>query len=323
MKKIISIGELLIDFIPNEKGNKLKDVHSFIKMPGGAPANVCVQVSKLNQESKFIGQIGKDGFGDFLKTTLNLNQVNTDNLYQTSLAKTALAFVTLTDEGERDFAFYRNPSADQLLNQNQVKNIDLSNSILHFCSLSLDDYPLKDAVTYLLEKQKKHGGLISFDPNLRFSLLNDLEAYRAVITSYLNYADILKISDDELFFITQKEKEIDAISYLFSFNLTYLIITRGQHGVTLINKQSTIDVAGYPVDVVDTTGAGDSWIGAFLSKIAAYDSINDIDHNLLREILTFANAAAALTTTKKGAISALPNLNEVMNFIKYHNLKNQ
>lgn len=321
MKKIICTGELLIDFIPKEKGKKIKDIENFIKKPGGAPANVCVQAAKLGAPTKFIGQVGKDGFGDFLKKELELNQVDVSHLYQTDAANTALAFVTLTHEGERDFVFYRNGSADQILNQSQVSHIDMTNSIFHFGSLSLDDFPLKDALRSLLVQCKVNNCLVSFDPNLRLSLFKDLRHYQKVIIDFMSYTDILKVSDDELEFITKKDNEYDAINYLFNLGIKYLIITRGKDGVTFIDKNRTLHQKGFKVKVKDTTGAGDSWIGAFLAQIANVYSLDDYSDDQILDILKHANAAAAITTTSIGAISALPSLEEVNHFIKKHNSK--
>jgi fructokinase len=319
MKRIISSGELLIDFIPKEKGKKIKDIETFIKKPGGAPANVCVQAAKLGAPAKFIGQVGKDGFGDFLKTKLIENNIDVTHLYQTEHASTALAFVTLTHEGEREFVFYRDPSADQLLNSNQVNQIDCTNSIFHFCSLSLDDYPLRDAIRDLLVNNKVNNNLVSFDPNLRLSLFKNHKAYQKVIIDFMAYTDILKVSDDELSFITKKDNEYDAINYLFNLGIKYLIITRGKDGVTFIDKNRTLHQNGFKVKVKDTTGAGDSWIGAFLAQIANIDTLDDYSDEQILDILNFANAAAAITTTSIGAISALPSASEVDSFIKKHN----
>mgnify|MGYP000418678739 CR=1 FL=1 len=318
MKKIICSGELLIDFIPKETGRKIKDIDYFIKKPGGAPANVCVQAAKLGAPAKFIGQVGKDGFGDFLKHALETNHVDVSDLYQTDAANTALAFVTLTNEGERDFVFYRNGSADQILNQTQVSHIDVSNSIFHFGSLSLDDFPLKDAMRALLVQCKVNNCLVSYDPNIRVSLFKDLRLYQKVIIDFMAYTDILKVSDDEILFITKKDNEFDAINYLFNLGIKCLIITRGKDGVTYIDKKRTLHQKGFKVKVKDTTGAGDAWIGSFLAQIASTSDLEELSDEKLIDILTYANAAAALTTTNIGAISALPNHKQVLSFLNKH-----
>jgi fructokinase len=316
MKQIVSIGELLIDFLPSEKGKSLRNIQTFHKMPGGAPANVCVQAAKLGLPATFIGQVGDDGFGNFLIETLKSFNVNVDYVFKSSISKTALAFVTLTESGERDFIFYRNPSADQLLNVSQIEHIEINDSIFHFCSLSLDNYPLKDALHLLLMKHKKHKNLISFDPNLRLSLFENHHDYHEVIKTYITYSDLLKVSDDELYFITQKNDEQEAIDFLFSLGIKYLVITRGKDGVTYIDTHRTLNHSAYQVNVMDTTGAGDSWIGTFLSRIAYYENIESISDDALLEILGYANAAAALTTSKQGAIHALPDTHDIKTFME-------
>lgn len=316
MKRIITIGELLIDFIPNEKGLAIKNVNQFIKLPGGAPANVAAAVSKLGGNASFIGQVGNDGFGDFLIDTMKNEGVDTSYLFQHKTARTALAFVTLTKEGERDFAFYRNPSADQLLTPLQLPHDIYQDSIIHFCSLSLDNYPLRDTLDQVIQEAKQQNALISFDPNLRLSLFSDHTFYKDIINTYLVYADILKVSDDELLFITGTNKIEEALAYFFSLGIRYVILTQGKKGAVLYKRDESIHADGYLVNVEDTTGAGDSFIGAFLYQVAQHDEIDTIKNEQFYEILKFSNAAAALTTTKFGAISALPTHKEVINFIK-------
>lgn len=316
MKRIMTIGELLIDFIPNKKGLAIKHVSEFTKLPGGAPANVSAAVSKLGGKASFIGQVGQDGFGDFLIDTMKNVGVDTTYLFQHPTARTALAFVTLTKEGERDFAFYRNPSADQLLTPKQLPHNIYQDSIIHFCSLSLDDYPLRDTLDQVIKEAKQQNALISFDPNLRLSLFSDHKFYREIINTYLGFADILKVSEDELLFITGTKLIDEALAYFFSLGIRYVILTKGKDGATLYKKGASIDAKGYRVKVEDTTGAGDSFIGAFLYKVAQYDDIDKITNDQIYDILTFSNAVAALTTTKFGAISAIPTKKEVIDFIK-------
>lgn len=161
MKHLVTMGELLIDFIPLEKGRKLKEVTGFTKYPGGAPANVAVAGVKSGISSYFIGQVGKDAFGDYLVDCLKDEGVSCDYLYQSSLAKTALAYVTLSDAGERDFIFYRDPSADQLLHADQVEESILKDCVFHFCSVSLCDYPIRDAHIKAIDSARLQGGFIS------------------------------------------------------------------------------------------------------------------------------------------------------------------
>ena len=164
MRHLVCIGELLIDFLPNEKGIKLEQVKSFTKHPGGAPANVAVAGRKSGIKSYFVGQVGEDAFGNYLKKTLNDFGVDTNNLYQTKKAKTALAYVSLTDDGERDFVFYRNPSADQLFDMSLLDYNLFKKCVLHFCSVSLSNYPIKEAHLKAIQYTKEQNGFISFDP---------------------------------------------------------------------------------------------------------------------------------------------------------------
>jgi len=322
MGRVFTIGEALIDFIPEQKGVALKSVSSFERAPGGAPANVSVAVSKLGGESVFIGKLGFDAFGDFLIETLKEAGVETKYIYRTNKANTALAFVSLKEDGDRDFSFYRNPSADMLLEENEIdKNWFNKEDILHFCSVSLIDAPVKKAHIAAIKAVKEIGGLISFDPNIRLPLWENHEEYKKVINEFLKYADIVKISEDELEFITNIKEEEKAINYILSYeNIKILIITKGKNGASAYFNNSKVSVEGYNVKVVDTTGAGDSFIGAFLYKLSKYNidinNISNISKSEMEEMLKFANAVAALTTTNKGAISSLPSKKDVEDFIK-------
>ena len=315
MKHIVCMGELLIDFIPNDKGVKLSEVTGFTKYPGGAPANVCVAAKKAGVDSYFLGQVGKDSFGDFLIDTLKNNQVDTSFIHQTDKAKTALAFVSLTKEGERDFIFYRDPSADQLYRSSQVPTNILKESIFHFCSVSLSDYPIKNAHIKAINYVKSHGGFISFDPNLRLSLWSDHAAYKKVVNEFIPLADLLKISDDELLFITGEDSEEKALLKLFVGDVKYVIITHGKDGSSLHFKDARkIYQPGYKVSVLDTTGAGDAFIGSFLAEMSKVDL--NFNTETVSKALDVANAKAALTTTKYGGISAIPSEDEYQEFKK-------
>lgn len=317
MAKIFTIGEALIDFISEQSGVELKKVNSFQKAPGGAPANVAATVSILGGRSYFIGKLGKDSFGDFLVETLKNVGVCTEYIFRTSKANTALAFVSLKENGERDFSFYRNPSADMLLEESEIcSDWFEAGDILHFCSVSLIDAPVRKAHIAAIEAVKKAGGLISFDPNIRLPLWQNHEEYKSIIREFIKYGDILKISEDELEFITGINDEEKAIQWLFQFDIKVLLITRGGKGASAYFGGCELDVEGFKVKAVDTTGAGDSFIGAFLFKILSKDiDINNISYKDMQHILEFANAVAALTTMNKGAISALPSLETVENFI--------
>lgn len=313
MKKVYTIGEALIDFIPHEIGVPIEEVASFKKMPGGAPANVAATVAKLGGRSSFIGQVGEDHFGYYLKDILSKNGVDVSHVLHTNKANTALAFVALKEEGEREFVFYRKPSADMLLNRADVQEVGFSvDDILHFCSVDLIEADVKYAHVEVIRNIKDVGGTVCFDPNVRKNLWDDLDAYQKTIQQFIPYADILKVSVDELAFITGEEEETKAIRSLLAGSASLVIVTRGKDGVSFYTNTDDVSVEGFKVKAVDTTGAGDSFIGAFLYHFATMEKdVIDLTIGELAEIGRFANAAAALVTTKQGAISALPGIEEI------------
>jgi fructokinase len=315
MKHLVTIGELLIDFMPLEKGRKLKDVTGFTRFPGGAPANVAVAGYKSGVKSYFIGQVGQDAFGDYLVESLKKEGVCCEYLFQTNRANTALAYVTLSDSGERDFIFYRNPSADQLLDTHQIPFELLHDCVLHFCSVSLCDYPIKQAHMKAIDIARNHNSFISFDPNLRLSLFKNLVEYKNVINHFIPMADLLKISNDELEFITGHSEISEALSTLFVGHVKYVIITKGSQGSSFYYKDGLhLDSNAFKVNVIDTTGAGDAFIGTFLAEMIRQD-LTFTKQNV-EKALFVANAKAALTTTKYGGMSSIPTEDELHQFIE-------
>jgi len=312
--KVFSIGEALIDFIPREKGVPLKEVTEFQKAPGGAPANVACALGKLGINSIFIGKVGADAFGDFLIDTLSGCNVDTSYMSQTRIAKTALAFVSLKADGNRDFMFYRNPSADMLLSKDEIDSNWFSKSdVLHFGSVDLIEAPVKYAHKKAINSVKSKGGTISFDPNVRLALWDDEKCCKDTINEFLPYADILKISDEELEFITGLNNEADALRSLFVGNVKIIAYTKGSKGAELHTESLAVSVPARDVEVIDTTGAGDAFMGALLYKLISYrDVLYNITEKQAYDILNFANTAASISVTRKGAISSLPSLDEIM-----------
>lgn len=309
--KLFSIGEVLIDFIPLQKGKALKDVSSFERAPGGAPANVAAAVAKFGGNSALITKVGIDAFGDFLLEQLTHFGVSTDKILRTKEANTGLAFVSLREDGERDFSFYRKPSADLLLMDTEIEeNWFHEGDILHFCSVDLVESPMKGAHIKAIKSVKTHSGLISFDPNVRLPLWNDPEECRKTILEFIPMAHILKVSDEELEFITGIADERKAIASLFKGDVKVVIFTKGSKGAELYVKDKKYESMGYDVKVEDTTGAGDAFIGGVLYQLlnrkVNQNNLVDIIEEFHEDILRFANASGALTTTKKGAISAIP-----------------
>ncbi|QMS85080.1 carbohydrate kinase family protein [Candidatus Xianfuyuplasma coldseepsis] len=308
MNKLISIGELLIDFIPKEKGRKLKDVVNYERVAGGAPANVAACVTRLGGSAIMLTKVGKDGFGDHLIESLNAVGVDTSHIKRTDKANTALAFVSLTNDGERDFSFYRNPSADMLLEPKDIdESIFKKGDVLHFCSVDLVDYPVRKAHKAAIEYAQKHDMIISFDPNLRFPLWPDKDAYKKTINQFIPEAHILKISDDELLFITGIENKSDAIQSLFKGNVRVIILTEGSNGASIYTKQNVIFVPSEKVKPVDTTGAGDSFIGAIIYQLLARGiNLNNLEDVQDEAILSFAHKVSQHVVLEKGAIPVMP-----------------
>lgn len=321
MGNLLSIGEILIDFIPQQKGIALKDVISFERVPGGAPANVAVAVAKFGGNASLITKLGEDAFGDFLLEQLKKSGVSTDKVLRTKQANTGLAFVSLRENGERDFSFYRNPSADLLLADSEI-NADWFNQgdILHFCSVDLVESPMKQAHIKAIQSAKDRGGIISFDPNVRLPLWDDPQDCRNTILDFIPLSHIVKISDEELEFITGIADEQQAIASLFTGDVKLVVFTKGAEGADLYVQNEKYSSAGYSVEVEDTTGAGDAFIGGFLyqllDKNADQANLELIASTHYKEILAFANASGALTTTGKGAISSIPSKEQVLEVIR-------
>ncbi|TYI06545.1 hypothetical protein ES332_A10G165700v1 [Gossypium tomentosum] len=313
---IVSFGEMLIDFVPTVSGVSLAEAPGFLKAPGGAPANVAIAVSRLGGKASFVGKLGDDEFGHMLAEILKQNGVSGDGILFDQGARTALAFVTLRADGEREFMFYRNPSADMLLTPEEL-NLDLIRSakVFHYGSISLIVEPCRSAHLKAMEVAKESGALLSYDPNLRLPLWPSADEARKQILSIWDKADIIKVSDVELEFLTGSNKIDDETAMkLWRPNLTLLLITLGEKGSMYYTKYFHGSVDAFHVNTVDTTGAGDSFVGALLCKIVEDPTILE-NESKLREVLKFANACGAITTTKKGAIPALPTEAEVLALI--------
>ncbi|KAK9200930.1 hypothetical protein WN944_016130 [Citrus x changshan-huyou] len=314
---IVSFGEMLIDFVPTVSGVSLAEAPGFLKAPGGAPANVAIAVARLGGKAAFVGKLGDDEFGHMLAGILKENGVSADGINFDQGARTALAFVTLRADGEREFMFYRNPSADMLLRPDEL-NLELIRSakVFHYGSISLIVEPCRSAHLEAMKAAKEAGALLSYDPNLRLPLWPSPEEAREQIMSIWDKAEVIKVSDVELEFLTGSDKIDDesALS-LWHPNLKLLLVTLGEHGCRYYTKSFKGAVDAFHVNTVDTTGAGDAFVGALLGKLVDDQSVLE-DEPRLREILKFANACGAITTTKKGAIPALPTESEALNLLK-------
>lgn len=305
MFDVVSLGELLIDFTPVMIDKKLL----FEKNAGGAPANVAVGASKLGLKTAFIGKVGNDGFGHFLKETLELYNVDTSGLVIDDNFNTTLAFVELNEKGERSFTFVRKNGADTKLKPEELKQDIIKNTkIFHFGSLSMTDEPSFSAT---LKAIKTTNGLISFDPNIRTSLWRDLKLAKERIIKVIKYANILKLSEEELYFLTDIKDIEKAVEHLKKqFKTEIILITLGEKGSFYSTETKSGYVDTLKVNSIDTTGAGDSFLAAFL-----YYFISNQNKSFnIEEGVKFANIAAAITVTRRGAIPALPTLEEINNF---------
>lgn len=311
---IVCFGEMLIDFVPTISGLSLADAPAFKKAPGGAPANVAVGIARLGGSSAFIGKVGEDEFGYMLADILKQNNVNSKGMRFDPGARTALAFVTLRSDGEREFMFYRNPSADMLLQEEELDlDIIKKAKIFHYGSISLITEPCKSAHIAATKAAKDAGVLLSYDPNLRLPLWPSAKSARDGILSIWDSADIIKVSEEEISFLTEGGDPYDdsIVSKLYHPNLKLLLVTEGPDGCRYYTKKFNGRVGGLKVDQVDTTGAGDAFVAGILSQVATDISLLQ-DEAKLREALKFANACGALTVKERGAIPALPTRRAVL-----------
>ncbi|KAG7533860.1 Ribokinase-like [Arabidopsis thaliana x Arabidopsis arenosa] len=315
---VVCFGEMLIDFVPTVGGVSLAEAPAFKKAPGGAPANVAVGVSRLGGSSAFIGKVGDDEFGRMLADILRLNNVDNSGMRFDHNARTALAFVTLRGDGEREFLFFRHPSADMLLLESELdKNLIQKAKIFHYGSISLIEEPCRSTQLAAMKIAKSAGSLLSYDPNLRLPLWPSEEAARKEIMSIWNLADVIKISEDEITFLTGGDDPYDddvVLQKLFHPNLKLLVVSEGPNGCRYYTKEFKGRVAGVKVKPVDTTGAGDAFVSGLLNSLASDLTILK-DEKKLREALLFANACGAITVTERGAIPAMPSMDAVQDLL--------
>ncbi|KAI5647321.1 hypothetical protein M9H77_33326 [Catharanthus roseus] len=316
---VACFGELLIDFVPTVSGVSLAEAPGFKKAPGGAPANVAVAVAKLGGKSAFIGKVGEDEFGYMLARILKENHVDISGMRYDQNARTALAFVTLRADGEREFMFYRHPSADMLLTEAELDtNLIQKASIFHFGSISLIHEPCRSTHLAAMEVAKQAGCVLSYDPNLRLALWPSADAAREGIMSIWDKADIIKISEEEITFLTEGDDCYDdnvVMKKLFTPNVKLLLVTEGADGCRYYTKEFHGKVKGVKVNAVDTTGAGDSFVGGVLNSLSSNLDIYK-DEMKLRDAIFFANGCGAVTVTEKGAIPALPTKDAVLELLE-------
>lgn len=307
---VIALGELLIDFTMNgqsEQGNNM-----FEACPGGAPCNVLALLNKMGKKTAFLGKVGQDQFGTLLKDTITEVGIDSTRLVMDLEVNTTLAFVHTFPDGDREFSFYRNPGADMMLSESDVDPEFIGQAkIFHFGTLSMTHDGVRAATKKAVQAARENGCLISFDPNLRPPLWSSLELAKEQMEYGFGVCDILKISDNEIQFVSGKEDYDEGIAYLQEkYQIPLILLTMGRDGSRAYYKGMRVQRPGFSVKAIETTGAGDTFCGSSLTYILEHD-FDSLTEEQLGEMLTFANAAAAIVTTKKGAIRSMPEREEV------------
>lgn len=311
---VIAMGELLIDFTMNGQSEQGNDM--FEACPGGAPCNVLAMLNKLGKKTAFLGKVGKDQFGSLLQGTLEKVGIDTSNLLTDEEVNTTLAFVHTFPDGDREFSFYRNPGADMMLTEENVNPEFLAQTrIFHFGTLSMTHDGVRAATKKAVNAAKESGAWISFDPNLRPPLWGTMELAKEQMEYGFCQCDILKISDNEIQFVSGKEDYDEGIKYLQDkYQIPLIFLTMGKDGSCAYYKGMQVRQNGFSVKTIETTGAGDTFCGSVLNYLLEHD-LDHLTEEQLGEMLRFANAAAAIVTTRKGAICAMPERMEVEKLI--------
>lgn len=311
MTDVLCFGDLLIDFVPTTSGLPLAEVETFRRAPGGAAANVAVGLARLGAKSAFMGKVGDDVFGHLLAATLDAEGVDTTPLRFDNRARTALAFVSLKADGERDFLFYRHPSADMLFDREEVDRSAIAAApVFHFDSISLAAPDPRKTALFAADTAKAAGKLVSFDANLRLPLWTSADDARAGIRAGIERASIVKLSDDELEFMTGAREPKAMREALWHDGLKLMVLSVGKAGSILLNREGDLTVPTFKVASVDTTGAGDGFVAGLLAGLM-HDLDRLDDKDFVYRAGRFANAVGALTTIERGAIPALPSRDQV------------
>ena len=310
---LFSIGEALIDMIPSKAGCAFAEVPSFSPRTGGAPANVCGAFVRLGGRGALLTQLGDDPFGHKIADELTAHGIDMSRVCFTDKANTALAFVSLEADGNRTFSFYRKPSADLLYAPEQVDASWFEEAYaLHFCSVSLVDSPMRHAHLAAISAARDAGAIVSFDPNLRFPLWPDKALLKETVLQFIPLAHVLKISDEELEFLTGTADIKQALPHLFVGDVQLIIYTCGSDGAYAFTRSTNAFAACEKVKAVDTTGAGDAFIGSFLWQLSrdgiTRDELAKLKHTKLKNYLAFSNKYCGISVQAHGAIDSYPTL---------------
>ena len=313
MKKydVTALGELLIDFTENGKssqGNPLFEAN-----PGGAPCNVLAMLAKLGHKTAFIGKVGNDFFGEQLRTAIKEAGIDDTGLCTDEKIHTTLAMVHTYPDGDRDFSFYRNPGADMMLNKAEIREDILKDTkIFHFGTLSMTHEGVREATKAAIHIAEEAGAVISFDPNLRPPLWESLDEAREQVLYGLGHCQILKISDNEIQWLTGEEDYTVGVNWILErYQIPLILVSMGKEGSRAYYNEMMVEVKPFlQENTIETTGAGDTFCGCVLHYVCEH-GINGLKEENLAEMLTFANAAASIITTRKGALRVMPEEKEI------------
>lgn len=305
MSKIWVTGDAVVDLIPDTES-------TYLKCPGGAPANVAVAISRLGGNSAFFGRVGQDPLGRFMKATLAQEQVNTDYMLLDEAQRTSTVIVDLDDSGERSFTFMVKPSADQFLIPADIPEF-AQGEWLHVCSIALANEPSRSSTLKAMQDIKAAGGFVSFDPNLREEVWATPEELKPVVRQAIELADVVKFSDDELLFLTDMDSLEAGLEAIKAFDNTLVLITQGAKGALVVFEGEQELIAGQAVKPIDTTGAGDAFVGGLLARLAQQNEW--ANKEAIHSAVNWANGCGALATTQKGAMTALPTQDALLAYI--------
>jgi len=317
MPEAITLGELLIDFVSVDKDVSLADLPTFAGAAGGAPANVAVGLSRLGVSAGFIGKVGDEPFGEFLRRTLDDAGVDTRALRHGHGARTTLAFVATRSDGQKDICFYRNPGADMLLTAEEV-NCDYLRSarLFHFGSVSLSRSPAREATLHAALVAREAGLLVSYDPNWRPTLWDDERDAKGRLWEAMPLAHVVHCAEEEWDFITGTSDLEAGARIILQAGSGLVVVTLGERGCYYDDGESRGEVPGFQVEVADPLGAGDAFVAAMLSQLMYAPRDRKLPEAKLREIMEYANAAGALTCTRRGVIPSLPTGDQLEDFLR-------
>jgi len=320
MPEVICLGELLIDFCAAEADVCLADARTFVKAPGGAPANVAVGVGRLGASAGFIGAVGDDPFGRFLESVIVRERVDASHLVKIDGVRTTLAFIASRSDGRKDISFYRNPGADMYLGPEHIDaGYIASSAAMHFGSISRIEASGRAATDLARTLARQAGAMISYDPNWRPTLWADHDAARGRIVEGFDGAAVAKVADEEWEMVTGFRDFADGAGFILDRGVQLVVRSEGAHGASFATAGASGHVEPFEVQCVEPTGAGDGFMASLIVELLAHwrDGVEPgaLEHSELTRIVRRANAAGALACTKLGAIPSLPRADEVDAFL--------